>query len=287
MSRIEEALEKAMRMREAAEGPAPLVKGDLKPVGKEQTLPEFLVREAIIDASKVDPHIISLTDTSSPAYEQYRKLKARILVAQKGDFKNTIMISSADIGEGKTITAINLAVALAREIDHTVLLVDADMRKPSMHTYLGIEAECGLSEYLAGQAELSDVLIHTGIGKLVLLAAGSPPSNPSELLSSKRMKDLVQEMKHRYADRFIIFDSPPVLVAADAIALSSHVDGVILVVQAARTSEKAVRKAIDLLKGVPILGVVFNNVPDYMGKSMYPYYYHRYSRDYSQRRTGA
>ncbi len=227
----------------------------------------------------VNRHIVCITDPFSPSSEQYRKLRARILAITKQDFQNTIMVSSADVGEGKSITSINFAVALAQEMDHTVLLVDADLRKPSIHDYLGIKAVRGLSDYLSGKVELSDVLINTGIGKLMLLPAGSACSNPAELLSSNRMKELVQEMKHRYADRYIIIDTPPVLVSADAISVSNHVDGILFVVQAAKTSEKTVKKAINLLKSSTIMGIVYNNVPDYLGKNLNPYYYYKYRRD--------
>jgi protein-tyrosine kinase len=277
VSRIEQALEKAMEQREAINPPgAQTLKA--MPVETPSVLPEFQVRESVIDPARVDRHIVCITDPQSPGTEQYRKLRARILASTRPGFQNTIMVASADIGEGKTTTSINFAVALALEIDHTVLLVDADLRKPSVHTFLGLPGEVGLSEYLAGKVELHDVLINTGIGKLVILPAGIPPENPAELLSSKRMKDLVQEMKHRYSDRYIIFDSAPVLACADAISLSNHVDGIILVVQAARTSEKAVKKAVSLLKGAPILGVVYNNVPDYLGKNLYPYNYYIYQQ---------
>jgi protein-tyrosine kinase len=139
-----------------------------------------------------------------------------------------------------------------------------------------------LSDYLSGRVDLSDVLIPTGVGKLVFLPAGSISPNPAELLSSNRMKELVQEMKHRYSDRYIIFDTSPVLVSADAISMSSHVDGILFVIKAAMTPEKTVKKAIGLLHGAPILGVVFNNVPDYLGKNLNPYYYYRYQHDTDQ-----
>ncbi len=177
------------------------------------------------------------------------------------------------------MTAINFAIALARQIDHTVLLVDADLRKPSIHTYLGIRADFGLSEYLEGQVKnLSDVLVKTGIGKLVLLPAGSPPPNSAELLSSNRMKELAQEMKNRYADRYVIYDASPLLACADALSLSKHVDGILLVIQGARTSAKTVKDALAHLHGSPVLGVVYNNVPDFMCKNLYPYDYYRYRK---------
>ena len=279
MSRIEQALEKAIKIRESAAVPISGLDSHRESAKKPSPLPAFHIKESIINPILVDRHIVCITDPYSPASEQYRKLRARILARTKQDFQNTIMVTSADVGEGKSITSINFAVALAREIDHTVLLVDADMRKPSIHKYLGIKTARGLSDYLSGQVELSDVLINTGLGRLVLLPAGNACSNPAELLSSNRMKELVKEMKHRYADRYIVIDTPPVLVSADAISMSNHVDGVIFVVQAAKTSEKTVKKAINLLKGAIMLGIVYNNVPDYLGKNLNPYYYHQYHRD--------
>jgi exopolysaccharide/PEP-CTERM locus tyrosine autokinase len=274
MSRIEQALEKAIRMRETMTVPAPA--SDLHDT---PALSDLRARPCIIDPSRLDHHIVCLTDPFSAAAEQYRKLKARILAATAQNHKNTLMVSSAYVGEGKSITALNIAITMAQGIDHTVLLVDADLRKPSIARYLGIEAERGLSDYLAGKAELSEVLIHTGIGKLVILPAGSQTDNPAELLSSNRMKDLVLDMKRRYSDRYIIFDSSPILVSADAISLSADVDGVLLVVQAAKTPMRVVKKAVSLIKNTPILGVIYNNVPDYLGKNLYPYIYHRYQQN--------
>jgi Mrp family chromosome partitioning ATPase len=124
------------------------------------------------------------------------------------------------------------------------------------------------------KATIPDILVKTGIGKLVLLPAGSPVENPAELLASERMKSLVREMKHRYPDRYLIFDSSPVLLAADALSLGNYMDGIVFVVQADRTSPKMVTSALALLKGFNILGSVFNNVPASLGMRQYPYYYH-------------
>ncbi len=272
MSKIEEALEKAVKMKEAAKGfaaeePARFTKNNT-------VFPELKTGEAAVDAAMVDRHLVCVTEPFSNAAEQYKKLRARILNATKKDGRSAVMITSSDIGEGKTITAINLAVALGNEIDHTVLLVDADLRKPSVHKYLGIEAQYGLSDYLSGKVNLSDILVKTGIGKFILLPAGSPPENPSELLSSERMKALVHEIKCRYKDRYIIFDSPPVLMAAEAVSLAGYMDSIIFVIQAAHTTPKAATQALSLIKGCPVLGVVFNNVPEYLAKSLHSYYYH-------------
>lgn len=281
MSRIEEALEKAIRMRESMAGPSPASLPSDTPVDRPDSR-DLEIKPCIIDPSKLDKHIVCITDPLSAAAEQYRKLKARIFSSTKEKNNNVLMVASSDMGEGKSITAINLAITLAQGIDNTVLLIDADLRRPSIARYLGIETRLGLSDYLAGRGELSDMLIHTGIGKLVILPAGSQPDNPAELLSSNRMKELVVEMKHRYGDRYIIFDSSPILVSADAVSLSGNVDGVLLVVHAAKTPVKVVKKALSLIKNAPIIGVVYNNVPDYLGKNLYPYIYHGYHRDAGQ-----
>ncbi len=285
MSRIEKALEQAVRMRESVKDSPSAPESIIESANKASVLPQFQIKDSIIDPARVDRHIVCITDPLSASSEQYRKLRARIITATKPDFQNTIMVTSADIGEGKSVTSINFAVALAQEIDYTVLLVDADLRKPSIHQYLGIQAGLGLSDYLSGKVELSDVLVNTGIGKLVLLPAGTLSPNPAELLSSNRMRELVQEMKHRYGDRYIIFDTSPVLVSADAISMSGLVDGVLFVIQAARTTERTARKAISLINSAPILGAVFNNVPDYLGKNLHPYNYYRYGQDAEQLTT--
>lgn len=280
MSRIEKAIEKAVEMRKTVK------KADVPqaPISEHKTtFTGFEVGETVIDMNAVDMHLVCITNPNSPAAEQYKKLRARILKATAKEFHNTIMIISPDIGEGKTITAINLAVAMGNEIDYTALLVDADLKHPSIHKYLGIKAEYGLSDYLMGKANLPDILIKTGIGKLVLLPAGSSTDNAAELLSSERMKNLVQELKHRYKDRYIIFDSSPALVVADALSLSSYMDGIVLVAQAVRTTPNAALNTLSLIKGSNILGVVFNNVPKDLAKNLYPYYYLYEDKGYHQK----
>lgn len=275
MSKLAEALDLAKRLRKSGNDSSVTVGNVLKLMEDTSLLPESQTMGLIIDPAKVERHIVCITDVDSPGAEQYRKLRAQILSSLRQTSKSTFMVTSADIGEGKSVTAVNLAVALAREIDHTVLLVDADLRKPSIHTYLGISADRGLSEYLEGKVELSDVLIRTGIGNLVVLPGGTPPANPAELLSSNRMKELAQEMKHRYSDRYIIYDSSPILACADTVSLSRHVDAILLVIQGARTSEKTAKEALSILPGRPMLGVVYNNVPDFMCDN-HPFDYYRY-----------
>lgn len=270
MSRIEKTLEKAVEIREKIkEEPA----GDTPPLLRDRARGEVHFEGGLVNPDDVDEHIICVKDSCSAVTEQYKKLRARVIKATEEKHLNTIMITSPDVGEGKTITAINLAVAIAREIDHTVLLVDADLKRPSVHKYLGLAPEYGLTDYLAGRKELSDILIKTGLGKLVFLPAGKSPQNTAEVLSSDRMKNLIQELKRRYRDRYVIFDTSPLLVASDALPLSDVMDGVILVIQATRTTPETAARALSLLNGANILGAVFNAVPEYLAKNLYPYYH--------------
>ncbi len=271
MSRIDRALEKALKIRRTVTGPGQSSIGYTTYSKCDPSV--FELADGGIDRAAVDHHIVSIKDPYSIAAEEYRKLRTKILQTTDNDFLNTIMITSAQASEGKSITAINLAVSIAHEFDHTVLLIDADLRRPSIHTYLGLNPSVGLSDYLENRAELSDIIIKTGIGKLAFLPAGNPPEHPAELVASDRMQILLRELKHRYRDRYVIIDSAPLLMTADSLSLCENMDGIILVVQAARTARKAVMQAASLIKNYNVLGVVFNDVPKYLAQNLYPYYY--------------
>lgn len=168
------------------------------------------------------------------------------------------MVTSAMPGEGKTITSINLAISIAREVDQFALLVDTDMRNPSIHKYLGIEVEKGLTDHLLHNVPVPDLLIKPGINKLSYLPAGDPIKGSTEILGSPKLQELIAEMKDRYPDRYVVFDCPDLLHAPDALVFSSYVDGIVFVVEAGQTSREHVQKAIGLLEGRNIIGVVLN-----------------------------
>jgi len=263
MSKIEEALEKAISLREPDKQAKP---------GKMSMPVKGL-------HAKFNNHcIVTINEPDSPVAEEYRRLKSVLLRETKADFLNTIMVTSSIESEGKSVTSINLAVTLAQELDHTILLVDADLRRPMIHEYLGVEAKYGLSDYLSGDIELSEILVRTGIGNLVLLPAGSAVENPVELLSSDKMKSLVQELKKRYSDRYVIIDTPPVLSCAEGITIGSYVDGVVFVIEEGRAQKKAIEDALNLMKGQNILGVVFNDVKSTSLDSSYARYYYKYRK---------
>jgi exopolysaccharide/PEP-CTERM locus tyrosine autokinase len=178
------------------------------------------------------------------------------------------MVTSAVEGEGKTLTSINLAVSIARDVQQTVLLVDTDLRNPRVHTLLGCPEAKGLSDYLIRDVPIPELLLNPGVGKMVVLTAGNRLSGSTDILGSPKMERLVQELKGRYRDRYVIFDCPPLLTVPDSLVFSSYVDGIVLVVEAGRTSKEQIRSSIELLDGRNILGLVMNR-----GESAREYYY--------------
>ncbi|NOY52976.1 MAG: polysaccharide biosynthesis tyrosine autokinase [Deltaproteobacteria bacterium] len=257
MSKIEEALKKAKQSRE---------KGGTSEVPASEVFlegsPEYTrTRFQEVDPKQVEANrIVTLSGESTRVTEQYRMLRTQILQKTEGCGDNCLMVTSSVDGEGKSTTAINLAVAIAKEVHKTVLLVDADLRRPSIHKYLGLTPEQGLSHYLLESVPLEDLLIRTGVEKLSFLPAGSPMVDSTEILRSTRMQELIREVKERYKNRYVIFDTTPLLQTADSCVLAQFMDGIIFVVQAEKTPRKEVAEALKLLDGRNVLGVVMNNL---------------------------
>jgi protein-tyrosine kinase len=212
--------------------------------------------------------------TRTPETEAYRVLRTRItqLIKAKGNAGNTILVTSALPGEGKTLTAINLAFTFARDFMHTVLLVDADLRKQSIHEYLGYAKDKGLVDYLVDGCPVSDLICWPGVEKMALISGGRPVTESAELLASPRMKELVSDLKGRYPERFIIFDSSPILAGADVQAFVPWVDYILIVVQAEKTSMEDVDHALQFLPQEKILGFVLNRAKTVLS-SYYKSYY--------------
>ena len=190
--------------------------------------------------------------------DQYRVLRTQIRHRTKKKGWNTVMITSANPGEGKTLTSINLAFSFAREFDQTVLLVDSDLKRQSIHKRLGYASELGLSDYLLNDRPMKDLIVWPGIEKLTIISGGRTILDSTELLGSPRMKALVEEMKSRYHNRCIIFDTPPVLSRSDAVAFSPLIDCIVMVVEAGMTTIEDVQKALELLPKEKFLGFVLN-----------------------------
>jgi polysaccharide biosynthesis transport protein len=221
----------------------------------------------------------------SSVVESYRMLRTSILLSTAGAPPKTILITSSQPSEGKTTTAVNTAVSLS-QLGASVLLIDADLRRPTVHTAFKIPHTPGMSNYLSGHAPLDDLIVKLPIPNLFVLPCGPIPPNPAELLSSDRMKDLLRAVSQRFDH--ILIDSPPLISVTDPVILSTMVDGSILVVHAGKSKRELVRRARrDLARGgARVFGVVLNNVNvKHEGYDDYDYY--RYTSSYNEDTRGS
>ncbi len=174
---------------------------------------------------------------------------------------NLIMVTSALPGEGKSFTAINLAISIAMELDNTVMLVDADVARPSILNMLGLPPSKGLLDVLQNNSlDISGVMLKTNIEKLSILPSGTPHARATELLASDAMIRLLDDMSTRYSDRIIIFDSPPLLLTTEARVLATHMGQVVMVVNAENTAQAAVKQAITTIESCPVKMMILNQV---------------------------
>lgn len=295
MSTIEKAIEKLERSKEKLGEPrdsagdshtqkdqpaASLSKGTVeaeRPADKSSPQSRRMVRW---DTRRLRTSGLLFSDDSKSALaEEYRLIKRPLLLNAFGqgaaavENGNLIMITSALPGEGKTFTAINLAMSIALERDRTVLLVDSDVAKPGISSYLGDDAQYGLVDYLLNEdMPLSDVLVQTDVPKLRLLPAGRRHPHSTELLSSQSMQRLTQDLAHRYPDRIVIFDSPPLLATSEASVLAGLMGQIVMVVESERTSQEVIREALALLDPNSMVGLVLNKNRQSFGTPYYDYY---------------
>jgi receptor protein-tyrosine kinase len=243
--------------------------------------PKRTQRSVVLDMERIRALGLLVPDARrSRIKEEYRHIKRPLLInaAGKGatiaEHANLIMVTSARSGEGKTFTACNLALSIAAERDRTVLLVDADVIKPSIAKMLGFKAEQGLVDLLIDeQLELADVLVDTNVPSLTILPAGSTHHLSTELLASDNMRKLAAELSGRYADRVIVLDSPPLLMTTEASVLASLAGQIVMVVEAGRTYQSQVQEALALLDPNQIVGFVLNKKKGILGADYYGYSY--------------
>lgn len=223
----------------------------------------------------------------SPVAEAYRTVRTNLSFSRPDNPPRTILVTSAVPQEGKTTTTANLAITLA-QMGGKTLIVDSDLRRPAIRKVFNLESKEGLTDYLIGKGALDALIRTTDIPNLYILPAGQIPPNPSEVLGSQRMKELVAELSRRF--EMVFFDSPPVVAVTDAAVLSRYTDGVVLVVQSGATDREAVARAKTLLGNVQanLLGLVLNNIriESTYGSYHYRYYYHYYDSEDGKKRKG-
>ena len=213
----------------------------------------------------VDPEILKQNRVIAQSSENYdrdafRLLRTQVLQRMRSHNWNALAVTSAQPGEGKSLVAVNLAIALAMDVNQTVLLVDLDIRRPSIHEYFNYAPDKGISDFLLHDTPLQDILINPGIERMVVLPGREALYNSSEMLSSPKMVALVEELKTRYPSRLIIFDLPPLLATDDALAFSPYVDSILLVAEEGKTSKEDLKQVKNILKDSNIIGTVLNKV---------------------------
>jgi capsular exopolysaccharide synthesis family protein len=206
--------------------------------------------------ARFDPNLVAILAPKAPAAEQYRALRTRIAHADHGSAVNVVLVTSPGRGEGKSLTAANLALTMGQDFQTRICVVDADLRHSRLHRLFGIDDTPGLANVLAGDATLADALVRFEDQQIVFLPAGTLPSHPAELLGSTAMRRTIETLRTQF-DRVII-DAPAVGPLADVGILAPMVDGVLLVVQAGVTTKPAIQEAVATIGGDKFLGVVLN-----------------------------
>jgi protein-tyrosine kinase len=289
MSKIYKALEKAEKeRREELKKEIPFIsEGDKETESQAQKISSLPETKGIIS----DPRLIYFFQPASLAAEQVRKLRTYLLKRKTSEFPKTIMVTSSTSGEGKSFVAANLAIGIAHDFQTHALLVDCDLRNPTLAHWFGVEENRGLSDYLTSGGNISEYIMKTEVEKLTLLPGGKIEDNPTELIGTKKMEALVTELKSRYRDRYVIFDSTPLLATAESEVLAKMVDEILVVVRAGVTPRETVIQAISSLEKKKILGLVLNDVEfrssglssRYFGSDGYSYKY-GYGYGYGKRK---
>lgn len=239
-------------------------------------------RKVDLDLARMrDAGMVTAASGRTSLLEDFRVIKRPLLkrafneASMPGRPNNLIMVTSSLPGEGKTYCAINLAMSIAMELDHTVLLVDADVARPSVLRTLGLPAQRGLMDILIDdKLDLSDVMLRTNVDTLSILPAGTSTPRATELLASSTMSNMVNEIANRYPDRVVIFDSPPLLLTSESRVLASHMGQIVMVVEAQTTTQHAVKESLRQLEGCSNVNLIYNKARDIPGiEETYDYHY--------------
>jgi capsular exopolysaccharide synthesis family protein len=239
----------------------------------EKKLPEFTSWK--VQAERVEPRLVAITQPNSTYCEEYRSLRTHVLTKSKKPEQRlqAIVVASVGPAEGKSVTALNLSWLLAQTDGINALIIDSDLRMPSLTDYLGIETENGLSEILSGESTLQDSIIKLEPAGLHLLPGGAPRTDVAELISGPRFKEILREAREMFD--FVIIDAPPLGIFTDATVLINQSDGALLVVRANRTRYSNVDRVLETLPRERMMGVILNQSEDVLDESHYNYGYYK------------
>jgi protein-tyrosine kinase len=281
-------IESALNKQRGSSQSAPFVATPVEPIFNVPDAPALEGNSQVQSINLARLHrmgVVAPDAEKSQIAEEFRIIKRPLIANAFGQGTarvkngNLIMVTSSLPGEGKSFCAINLAISMAMEMDRTVLLIDADVAKPRVPEYLGIHADKGLLDVLQDKdLKLSDVLIRTDIAKLTVLPAGRTYKRATELLASAAMTRLIEDIGNRYPDRIILFDSPPLLATSEASVLATHMGQIVMVVEAERTSQEAVREALSHIQSCEVVGMLLNKTTPTPGADYYYGYYGSYGK---------
>lgn len=278
MEPIKAAIEKARKQR--GQGP---VAGSRKGAGSSRRS-QAQEQSVDIDYTSTYQHNVSREDLIANRViaqekkhgfaDAYRMLRTQVLSKLRENGWSTIGVTSAGAGQGKTLTATNLAISIARNVNHTVLLADFDLRRPNVRNMFNYEREFGLIDCINKNKPVEEVLFTPDINGLVVLPGGEPVDESSELLGTSRAADLVKELRERYRNRIVVFDLPPMLVTDDVFEIMPHIESLLFVVEESKTKREEVTRCMDLLKNRNLVGTVLNKSRDKVSSYSYnsPYY---------------
>jgi capsular exopolysaccharide synthesis family protein len=269
MSMLKTALEKAKAERSLNDeltGKDPLLAGDastpVRPASEERNKCIEYTCTSVLDVSEevlLGNRIVAVRD-DHPATDRFKLLRTHVFQKTRPNGWNTIQVSGFETGEGKSIVAVNLAVSIANDTRQTTLLVDLDFRNPSLHKLFGLgDKTRGLKSYFLDDAPLEELFVCPGVKSLTLLPAGGRIPNATEILGSPKMEALVNELKQRYDDRYIVLDTPGIGVCPDPLVIAEYVDCILLVARMGRTSKDAILAAMERVPRAKVLGMVIND----------------------------
>ena len=230
-----------------------------------------------VEAERVEPRLVTITHPHSSYCEEYRSLRTHILHKSQKRKLQSIVIASTNASEGKSVTALNFSWLLAQTDGLKALIIDADLRMPSLTDYLGIETDKGLSHVLSGTTDLKDSIIRLEPSGLHVLPGGEARSDVAELLSGPKFKQILEDARQMFD--FVIIDAPPLGIFTDAAVLINHADGAIMVIRANKTRYSLVERVLENVPRERLLGVVLNQSEDVMDESQYNYGYYNYNRE--------
>ncbi|MDD2325610.1 MAG: CpsD/CapB family tyrosine-protein kinase [Alphaproteobacteria bacterium] len=262
MDKLEKALLKARQDRQGHESRHVAVQAEYaQDVTDSLPGPSVRISDAFCEQNRI---IAALA--KNPHADLFRILRTQVLqTMRKNEFK-TLAVTSPNYDEGKTTIAINLAMSIALDLNQTVLLVDLDLRHPSVHSYLGLQPRAGIADYLSGKASIADCMERLPLNRMTILPSGASVEHSSEVLGSPQMANLACELRERYPDRLVIYDMPPLLVQDDPLTFLPHIDGVLLVAREGKTPVADVSRSLEILSATTVIGTVLNDHRDLFAK---------------------